>query len=229
MPRRAVLEQKGLWGMRYSDSLGLFSEPTARSSSTAPANYFVLLNWACTIYVALFKECQTVEVSDTLCSLVRILASVFNALLHKATHVKPAMQRGAIVRMRRTVRVVWCTISRVGILICNCPSESKDNSISHISATFSSPASHYRTISGIDYRCSSSSQTSARTVSFMFQRCGWLSKGYSYSFIHVIILLIISTQRDILNFYCNQLLMAKTPVPHHASVSMSFEELFATY
>ena len=76
------------------------------SSSFAPANQYVLLNWACTVYTALLQCYNVTESTEAWKTLVGVIGFLLNRLLNRDVRVKDAMRRGATTRVRRAVRGV---------------------------------------------------------------------------------------------------------------------------
>ncbi|KAI5991791.1 armadillo-type protein [Pisolithus marmoratus] len=69
-------------------------------SSYAPADAFVLLSWACGLYIV----CSKPSPSDSWRKLVCIIAVLVDFQLNPSTHSKPTMQSSALVRTRRALR-----------------------------------------------------------------------------------------------------------------------------
>ncbi|KAI5995298.1 armadillo-type protein [Pisolithus orientalis] len=66
----------------------------------APADAFVLLSWACGLYIA----CSKSPPSDSWRKLVGVIAVLVDFQLNPSTHSKPTMQNSALVRTRRALR-----------------------------------------------------------------------------------------------------------------------------
>ncbi|KAI6117782.1 armadillo-type protein [Pisolithus croceorrhizus] len=69
-------------------------------SSHAPADAFVLLSWACGLYIV----CSKFPPSDSWRKLVGIIAVLVDFQLNPSTHSKLTMQKSALVRTRRALR-----------------------------------------------------------------------------------------------------------------------------
>ncbi|KIJ51382.1 hypothetical protein M422DRAFT_43931 [Sphaerobolus stellatus SS14] len=73
------------------------------SSSSAPGNQFVLLNWACVVYTWICQSSSKFS-DQALKSILSTLASLLDSLLDQTAHIKQAIRRGAVVRARRAIR-----------------------------------------------------------------------------------------------------------------------------
>lgn len=98
------------------------------SSSSAPANQFVLLNWACVLYETLLKTDVKPPAAKPFTTLVGVIASMLDCLLDKSMRVKDTIRKGAVVRTRRAIRMVRNVYDRFYLppdilLACGCDPE----------------------------------------------------------------------------------------------------------
>ncbi|KIK38679.1 hypothetical protein CY34DRAFT_809070, partial [Suillus luteus UH-Slu-Lm8-n1] len=73
-------------------------------STYAPADIFVLLSWACGLYVTCLRSSPGFTSSPPWKLLVDIFATLLDMQLNRSTHTKPTMQKSALVRTRRALR-----------------------------------------------------------------------------------------------------------------------------
>jgi hypothetical protein len=88
--------------------------------SYAATDIFVLLNWACGIYSVCSKTSSDFTSTRSWPAVIGIISSLLELLLSPTSHVKPAVRKNAVTRVRRTLRSV-CQFHSP----CNAPYQSK--------------------------------------------------------------------------------------------------------
>ncbi|THH11230.1 hypothetical protein EW146_g8121, partial [Bondarzewia mesenterica] len=74
-------------------------------SSRAPSDMFILLSWCCALYTVCIKSDSHFVSSHAWNTLVGSLASLIDLLLNPSTRAKVSMQKSALIRTRRALRL----------------------------------------------------------------------------------------------------------------------------
>ena len=75
-------------------------------SSYAPSDLFVLLSWSCSLYTVCLQHNAQFTKSDSWKVLIGSMATLLD-MIAESTKAKPALKKGALVRTRRALRLVW--------------------------------------------------------------------------------------------------------------------------
>ncbi|KAF9234000.1 armadillo-type protein [Melanogaster broomeanus] len=101
-PRLGILEQ--VLGWLTHEVFSISKRSPSLSSSYAPADIFVLLNWTCGLYTTCLRSSANFVTSDSWRVLIGILSALLDMQLNRSTRTKPTMQKSALVRTRRALR-----------------------------------------------------------------------------------------------------------------------------